>query len=231
MVDTADRSPTLIVLLCHGYGASGDDLVGLAETLAPRKSDAGCVRFVFPEAPLDLRPMLIAQGRAWWHLDPAMLQQRAKDLPGFAKVLRQHVWPGVTAARKALREATEACLTTTGLGYDRLILGGFSQGAMLTTDLTLRLDDPPAGLMVLSGNLVDEGHWRPLMAKRRGLRVVQSHGRGDPILPFVNAEALCEALREHGNTVHFEAFDGGHTIPQQVLAPCRALVEETVQRP
>jgi phospholipase/carboxylesterase len=94
---------------------------------------------------------------------------------------------------------------------------------MLTTDLALRLEEAPAGLAILSGTLTDEPSWTRLAARRQGLRVVQSHGRQDPILPYANAEALRDVLKGAGCDVTFLPFAGGHTIPDDALSAISSL--------
>lgn len=228
-LDVGSTAPRALVVVCHGYGAPGDDLVALAERLVPPSLGDGGVRFIFPQGPLSLAGMGMANSRAWWHLDVDMLEQRARNPSAFAATMREHVWEGLPSARKMLRQLVATALTDANLDYNRLILGGFSQGAMLTTDLALRLDEPPAGLVVLSGTLVSESAWRPLMAKRSGLAVVQSHGRTDPILPYANAEALRDAFVDAGCKVQFDAFAGGHTITPGGLRLAAELIE-TVAR-
>ena len=56
---------------------------------------------------------------------------------------------------------------------------GFSQGAMLSCDLMLRTTQPYAGLIQLSGTLLATQEWAPLLQKRKGLPVFQSHGMQD----------------------------------------------------
>lgn len=218
-----------MVVLCHGYGASGQDLVGLADAFLPSTQPTLRVRFVFPQAPLDLSSLHMPGARAWWHLNPALLQARADDPAAFAKHLRAHVWEGLPAARKLLHQAIDQALQQSGLTFDRLVLGGFSQGAMLTTDLTLRLEEPPAGLVILSGSMLDEARWEQLAAKRAGLRVVQSHGRADPILPYSNAEVLRDMLLRQGCAVQFAAFDGGHSIPHAAHALSAQLIADVAK--
>jgi phospholipase/carboxylesterase len=55
------------------------------------------------------------------------------------------------------------------------------------------------------------------MRARAGLRVFQSHGSRDPLLPYELAERLRDALRDAGLDVTFAAFDDGHGIPPDVL--------------
>jgi phospholipase/carboxylesterase len=98
------------------------------------------------------------------------------------------------------------------------LVGGFSQGAMLTCDLIMRTALPFAGLIQLSGSLLARQDWRPLVGKRAGLPVFQSHGTQDPILPYVMAERLRDELIAAGLTVQWHGFQGGHEIPEPVLS-------------
>lgn len=201
-------SPSPSILLCHGFGAPGDDLVPLA-----REIDAGPgVRWFFPEAPLELA----WGGNAWWEIDIERMQLMA--LRGQRRPLAEETPPGLAEARAAL-EATIAELERShGVRREALIIGGFSQGAMLTTEIALHAEVPFAGLVVLSGNLLSEDRWAAA-ARQRGasLHVLQSHGQRDQLLPFEGAEALRDLLVSSGASVDFLAHGGGHEIPYPVL--------------
>jgi phospholipase/carboxylesterase len=207
--------PTLAVVLCHGFGASGTDLVPLAhELLARVPALSNNVRFIFPAAPLGFG----GEARAWWPINfEAALAARAAGPQGQA-AMRVRVPEGLLQSRRQLAACVEAVGQTSGLPMGRLVLGGFSQGAMVSTDLTLRQDEAPAALVILSGGLIAETEWRARAGRRKGLAVLQSHGRQDPILPFPDAQALHELLQEAGLSVDFLPFDGGHTIPEEALA-------------
>jgi phospholipase/carboxylesterase len=196
------------VLLCHGFGAPGEDLVPLA-----RAVDAGPgVRWFFPEAPLELA----WGGRAWWELDITRLQTLM--MRGQRRVLAAETPPGLAAAREAL-EATIAELTRNhGVRREALVLGGFSQGAMITTEIALHADPPFAGLVVLSGTLLSEDRWTEA-ARRAGpsLHALLTHGRSDPLLPFEGAEALRDLLVAAGADVEWIAHRGQHEIPGPAL--------------
>jgi phospholipase/carboxylesterase len=112
------------------------------------------------------------------------------------------------------------------LTADRFVLGGFSQGAMLATDVALRLKKPPAALCVLSGALIVEEEWQPLAAERGSLRVLQSHGHYDSILPFPMGEALRDLLTRSGLAVDFLPFAGDHEIPDTVVARLAKMIQE-----
>ena len=100
---------------------------------------------------------------------------------------------------------------------EKLVLGGFSQGAMLATDVVLRSSDPVAGLVVMSGAYIAEAEWSQLMPSREDLPVFQSHGSNDPLLPVDIAERLRNALVAAGLPVTWVPFSGGHGIAPNVL--------------
>jgi phospholipase/carboxylesterase len=94
-----------------------------------------------------------------------------------------------------------------------LVLGGFSQGAMLSCELALRSQRPLAGLVLFSGARIAGTQWKPLYERRRGLRVFVSHGRKDDDLSFSAAESFQADLSASGWEVSWCPFDGGHEIP------------------
>jgi phospholipase/carboxylesterase len=99
----------------------------------------------------------------------------------------------------------------------KTIIGGFSQGAMLTCDLVMRTAFQFAGLIQLSGSLLARQDWRPTVGKRAGLPAFLSHGTQDPILSYVMAERLRDELTTAGLNVQWQSFHGGHEIPESVL--------------
>jgi len=206
----------LTVVLMHGFGAPGDDLVGLAPALAVPPG----TQIVFPEAPLalaDLTPLpFFGDARAWWPLDMERIQRSI--VRGEQRDLTGEVPEGLASAREKAIAMLDA-LVAEGTRPERIVLGGFSQGGMLAADVVLRAhaDRAFAGLVILSGTLVAESEWRPLMPKRKGLPVFQSHGTEDPLLPFAIAETLRDHLTAAGLSVTFHAFEGGHGIPPATM--------------
>ncbi|HEX4352129.1 MAG TPA: hypothetical protein VHZ95_04430, partial [Polyangiales bacterium] len=114
-----------VVILMHGYGAGGDDLVPLAQMMpvAPR------VRFVFPAAPLTPPELAMFGGRAWWPIDIEALQRRAAA--GQAELRALETPPGLAEARSQVIELFDEVQRELSVTGERIILGGFSQGAML----------------------------------------------------------------------------------------------------
>jgi phospholipase/carboxylesterase len=101
---------------------------------------------------------------------------------------------------------------------DPIILGGYSQGAMVAAEVAFESDERLAGLVLLSGTFVDELRWRERLSRRRGLPVFISHGRDDRTLPFAVAERLRDTLVAAGAEVTWCPFDGGHEVPAVVVA-------------
>ncbi len=197
-----------VVVLLHGFGAPGDDLAALWRVMNVPPG----TRFVFPEAPLSLGPAY-GGGRAWWNIDMVRLQLALQA--GKTRDLSEEIPDGLAAAREALVGMLGKLQVA--LHPSHVILGGFSQGAMLACDVALRTDLRIDGLVLLSGSLIGAPEWTPLISKRAGLRVLQSHGREDPVLPFSLAERLRDLLREGGLDVTWVPFNGGHGIPPGVL--------------
>jgi phospholipase/carboxylesterase len=200
------------LVLLHGFGAPGADLVPLWRELS---APAGA-RFAFPEAPiaLELDPSLaVGDARAWWHIDVERLAGAV--LAGDTEKWMRDVPPGLAAAREQVIEMLDALERETGGAP--VVLGGFSQGAMLALDVALRTERPLSGLILMSATMIARDEWLPLMSRRSGLAVLQSHGRADPLLPFSIAEELHDALREAGLDVRFVRINGGHEISGGVL--------------
>ena len=222
-----DKDVALVVVLCHGYGAPGHDLVGLGPELLEGASElAGRVRFVFPEAPRELP--FGADARAWWHFD-INRYQRAMQSGDMSPVVDE-VPAGATEARRMIIALTDELAQRAKLPRSRIVLGGFSQGAMLTADVALRLEEAPAGVVLFSGAPIGRGEWRARGLRRTGMPVVQAHGVDDPVVPFAAGAALHDALQDAGCVVDFSSFRGGHTIGAGGLDAARALLVRALAR-
>jgi phospholipase/carboxylesterase len=218
--------PQLAVVLCHGYGAPGDDLVGLAAELAAPAGLGEHTVFCFPQAPIELA-MFGFGARAWWHIDMRRLETAMSS--GAEYDLRAELPEGLPQARRQLRGAIELLAQQTGLPLSRIALGGFSQGAMLATDVALHQDEPPAALLAFSGTLLCESVWQPLAAKRQALPSLVTHGRQDPILPFSGAVALRDMLVGAGWSPEFVPFDGPHTIDWKGISAASRILGELLK--
>ncbi len=200
------------IILLHGYGAPGTDLVGLAQSIRVR---AG-TQFVFLQAPHTLDGLGGPHApRAWWNID-MMALQAARLGKKFDELAAQEP-QGLDEVRDTLSGALSELERNHGLVYEETILGGFSQGAMLSCDWALRSSKKLAGLIQFSGTVICEEAWKTAMKERRALPVFQSHSPDDQVLPFALAERLQAQMIEAGMEHTFVPFRGGHGIAPPVL--------------
>ncbi len=198
-----------LVVLLHGFGAPGDDLVPLWRVMDVPKG----TRFAFPAAPLETGMMPGFDSRAWWHIDMMRLQMALER--GDPRELSGEEPEGLTEARATMDAFLTEIRKT--LSPSALVLGGFSQGSMLAMDTALRTSHSPDALVLLSSTLLAEDVWVPRMKALAGKPIFQSHGTHDPILPFALAERLKTELVTAGADVTWVPFRGVHEIPPPVL--------------
>lgn len=222
-------TPRLVVVLCHGFGAPGHDLVPIGDELfALRPELADSVEFIFPAAPLSLESLGYGGGRAWWHIDMEELVGAVES--GNLRILRDRRPQGIDEARDELLLLLDEVRQKTKLPHNRFVLGGFSQGSMLAVETALNWGEPPGGLCLWSSTLVSEAQWRANATRLKGVPVVQSHGRQDPILPFAAAISLRDLLAEAGANVNFLEFNGPHTITLPGLEALTEMLERLLAR-
>jgi phospholipase/carboxylesterase len=197
-----------LVVLMHGFGAPGTDLLGLWRVLdVPRT-----VRFAFPEAPHEIPGLFGA--RAWWMLDLGRAEQAMAEGP---RSYAREIPPGMEDATDRVVDMIESLQEELGVPSARLIVGGFSQGSMAACNAVFTRNVTPRGLVILSGTPVNLTAWEAGMASKRGLRVFQSHGQNDPLLSFEAAEHLRDEMRKAGLSTEWVPFRGGHEIPMPIL--------------
>lgn len=208
------------VFLCmHGFGANCYDLAGLSQHL---KFPAG-TRLLFPDGilGLDIYTGVASAGseapqRAWFPIDFAEIERIRRE--GGLRDLSKTLPAGMAEARNKLIDAMEKLECDPA----RTIVGGFSQGAMLATEIMLHHKADLAGLIIFSGTLVNRTGWETAVAAKyaargKALPFIQSHGKHDPVLPFQAAERLHELLTKGGGKGNFIAFEGQHEIPLEVV--------------
>jgi phospholipase/carboxylesterase len=182
---------THLVVLCHGYGADGNDLIGLAphwQRLLPS------VAFVAPNAP---QPCAGApSGYQWFPIsraDPAEMQR------------------GVEQAADALNTFLDSELNRLNLPNERLALVGFSQGTMMSLHVGLARPNKPAVIVGYSGLLARAGTLDALPPDTPPILLV--HGDADPMIPIDAMFASATTLGQAGASVQWHVSQGvGHGI-------------------
>ncbi len=180
-----------LVILCHGYGADGNDLIGLApywQRLLPGAA------FVSPNAPerCEMSPM----GYQWFgitRLDPEEMNR------------------GVMRAAPILNSFIDQELARHGLDESRLALVGFSQGTMMCLQVGLRRAGAPAAIVGYSGALAAPEKLPQEIKVKPPILMI--HGDEDEMLPVSRMHAAVQALGAAGLTVQWHVSAGvGHGI-------------------
>jgi phospholipase/carboxylesterase len=175
----------------------------------------------------------MAYGRAWFPRRTEELQQAL--FGGYFLSLRTLEPAGLAQAAWEVRQLVE----DRNLAWETLILGGFSQGAMVVAEILRQgLEDPrlplPAVALLFSGALTAESWWTGLSTEGRSQgahgenlpRVFQSHGTQDPVLPVQEGVALRNTLTAAGFSVDWKEFAGRHEIPEQAIAAAAACTRQ-----
>ncbi|RDD60725.1 alpha/beta hydrolase [Ferruginivarius sediminum] len=185
-----------LVVLLHGLGADGNDLIELAPYLGQSLPDAA---FVSPHAPFacDMAPM----GRQWFSLQ---------------SVEPEKLLEGAEAAAPILERFLRAELEHHGLGAGQLALVGFSQGGMMALHVGLRWAEPVAAICGFSTALIGA---EKLPEEIRGRPpVLLVHGDSDPVIPYQAMPAATAALKAIDVSVTAETRPGlAHGIDQEAV--------------
>lgn len=206
-VQSGNKNSKKAVILFHGYGANCHDLVGLSDFIKPH----GGASFYFPNGILNVPLGPFASGRAWFPIDMQALDLLMQK--GEYRDFQAHRPDGLQKAHDVAHEF----LLEVKKNHDEVIVGGFSQGAMLSTDLILGQSIKAEHLLILSGAYLNKERWLKQAKEINDLSFFQSHGENDPILPFHDAQKLYEDLSALGHYGVFSGFRGGHEIPYNVL--------------
>lgn len=185
------RKPEQLVIMCHGVGSDGDDLIALAPYFQKVLPGA---RFVSPHAPhnFDGAPT----GYQWFSLQDMSLEARNE---------------GTRAAAPVLDAFIDEQLAACGLEDKDLALIGFSQGTMMSLHVGLRRATPCAGIIGYSGMLIDPDSLGSEIAAKPP--VLLCHGQADDVVPFDFMPAALEVLRQAGVSAEGLARPGlGHGL-------------------
>ena len=192
---TGDR-PEQLVILVHGYGADGNDLIGLAPYFARVLPNAA---FVAPNGPEQCG--MSAFGYPWFPINQFDPASRLAGVQSAAPVLDQFI---------------DKELERHGLEEDKLLLIGFSQGTMMSLHVALRRPRQVAGILGYSGILAGLELLPDEAISKPPIQLI--HGDMDEMLPVANLHEAVSALGAAGFDVAGHVSPGaGHTIAQDGL--------------
>ena len=201
--DPARKYPMIILL--HGFGAHMGDLAGLAPAI-----DAAGYVYICPNAPI---PFQIGPGMTGFGWTPPRDARRADDMERAADMLAALV-----------DDATSQYPTETG----QIVLGGFSQGGMMTYRCGLPNPHIFKGLAVLSGVAPDVDALRQHLPDERAQPIFVVHGTTDMVLPIDSARDAVAFLRAEGYQPQYAEYPMAHEISQQTLTDLAAWIKNVL---
>ena len=202
----AGGAPGHLAILLHGYGADGNDLIGLAPVLAPLMPD---VVFHAPNAPYPCEgnPM----GYQWF---------------GISRLDPQAAALGVRSAAPFVEAFLDDTMARYGLDESKTVLVGFSQGTMMALHVGLRRARPLAGIVGFSGMLAAPDALAAEIRSRPPVLLV--HGDSDEMLPAALTQQAARTLQENGVKVGVHIAPGvGHGIDQTGLSHAARFLLDT----
>lgn len=202
--------------LFHGFGADASDLQPLHQVIKPAEP----MHFVFPQGILEVPVGPGWTGRAWWNIDAEQLQRAAMMQTPFDLSREKPVM------LESLRSKIMAMIDSLGVPWNRILLGGFSQGAMLATEVFLHAPENPKGLVILSGAPMNLDEWKTLAPKRAGVSFFMAHGANDPLLACQGATRLESVLKQAGMRGSLYVFPGGHEISMSAIGKLNQYLEQ-----
>lgn len=197
-----EGDPRGALVLMHGRGADELDLEPLLSVLDPEARLVG----VLPRGPLTLPP-----GGAHWYA----VQQVGYPDPNtfFATFERTSTW-------------LDALLEELEVPPKRAVLGGFSQGAVMSYALGLAASRPkPAAILAMSGFIPRVEGFELDLASRAGLPVSISHGITDPVITVQWGRDARDRLTAAGLAVRYHEDPVDHTITPQAIVQAREVLE------
>ena len=186
----SEKAPKQIVLLLHGYGSNGADLISLAPHWQPLLPDA---LFLAPNAPLRLA---MGGGYQWWPLNAFAPQALAE---------------GAARAAPAIDAFIDRKLGQYGLTDAQLAIVGFSQGTMMALHVGLRRQKQVAGIVGYSGMLTGARELGHIEITKPPVLLI--HGSADPIVPVAATHSAKSDLEKFGINVTVHISPGlGHSV-------------------
>jgi phospholipase/carboxylesterase len=204
----ADGEPEGALVLLHGRGVDENDLFPLLDLLDPEHRLAAFT----PRAPLQPPGHM---GNHWYVVERVGFPDRETF---------SHTYSLLDGWLAAVAEET-------GQPPERTVLGGFSQGGVMSYAMGLGQGRPrPAAIVALSCFVPTVEGWEPDFTGRENLPVYHSHGAADPIIPVEFGRQAKQALEGRVELTYRE-HPGGHTIDPRAFDEMRELIGSALSSP
>jgi phospholipase/carboxylesterase len=201
----ASGEPAGALVLLHGRGADEHDLAPLLDLLDPEQRLVGLA----PRGPLALPP-----GGSHWY------------------VVREIGFPDGETFLATFAQASDwldAALAGVSVSPERTVLGGFSQGAVMSYALGLAtVRKRPAGILAMSGFIPTVDGFELDPESRAGMPVSISHGTYDPVINVDFGREARDRLDEAGLRVAYREDPVAHQIAPGAVAQARAVLEQAL---
>lgn len=190
------------IFLMHGMGSNEEDLVPLVQDLADSA-------YIFSmRGPIEQPP-----GYAFFTIE------------GFGKPHRTVFDQAIESVIRFIEEMCEKH----PIDSSKIFLMGFSQGAILSMSIGLKLGHKIKGIAALSGYIPDFMKHEYSGQNLKGLKLFCSHGEIDPVLPFEWAEEAKNLYEQLGAQVEFSSYPVGHQVSQQNFHDFRSWLEVAME--
>jgi len=208
-IPAASGKADSLVILCHGYGADGNDLIGLVPFWQAALPNTA---FVAPNAPE--RCEMGGFGYQWFGVG----ERGVQDLGA-----------GMLRAAPILDAFIDEQLTLHGLDESRLGLVGFSQGTIMSLHVGLRRKCAPAAIVGFSGALLGAEMLSQISCRPPVLLI---HGDADPVLPVEQMHQAAAALSAADFSVQWHVSPGvGHGIDETGINLAGGFLKEALGSP
>lgn len=193
--EAAGPEPAGALILNHGRGTDESDLFPLLDALDP-----------------DRRLLGVTTGAPWTGIPPGGRHWYIVERVGHPHEQT------FSRSYAALGERLDALLAERALDWSQAVVGGFSQGAVMSYALALGAGRPqPAGLIALSGFIPSVDGWETDLAGRKDLAIYIHHGSADPVIGVGFGRAARDALRAGGLEPAYRETPVGHGVPSEIL--------------
>ena len=201
-----------VVVLLHGYGANGADLLGLADVLGEHLPDT---LFIAPDA-----PETVPGAPNWYQWFP---------IPWMDNSSEEEAERGMEQAFDDLNAFLDALMVDEDLEGEQIVLLGFSQGTMMSLHVGPRREDELAGIVAFSGRLIKPESLEDEVVTRPPVLLI--HGDADEVVPPQSLPDAAEALQQAGwKEVYAHVMKGtGHGIAPDGLSVALAFMRDKLR--